>query len=162
MKPETTRKNPHISQILSSIQRKWSWVCFVSMIALLCGCGKQEGTGVQQKSANPNRDLATAILNSQTNEAKQLLARGANPNILFSDIALTDAEHPHMIDMFRDHTALTAAVWGDDPTMVSLLLEKGADPTKRNGEGKTAVEIAEKKSPGSLGLLQKAIEAKRR
>ena len=263
MKPETTtRKNPHIAPILSSIHRKWSWVCFVGVVALLYGCGNpqesarkelaklgkdftpavflncvrngdkmavrlfieagmdvnkpdengftplmvaswngnadvaklllEKGAGlnavlpdgrsalqIAKERQHPNivemlskggakdfmqinKQFATAVINAITNEVISLLAQGADPNILFSKIVLNDDEHPHMIDMLRDHTALTVAVWANQPGIVCILLDYGADPMKKNDKNEFPVEIARQKSPASLELLQKASEARNR
>jgi ankyrin repeat protein len=263
MKPATiTSTKSQFAQILCSIQLKWSFVCLVGIVALLCGCGKPQesarkelaklgkdfspavflncvrngdsmalrlfieaGMDVNKPDENGftplmiaswygnadvakllierganlnaimddgrsalqiakehqhpnivemlskggakdfmqiNKQFAVAVINCITNEVISLLAQGADPNILFSTIVLNDDEHPHMIDLLRDHTALTVAVWGNHPEIVSILLDKGADPTKPNGKNQYPDEIARRESPASRELLQKASEARNR
>lgn len=55
------------------------------------------------------------------------------------------SENPELVhgsDRDRPNSALLRAVWGNQPAIVQLLLDHGADPNTPNKEGKTALEIA--------------------
>lgn len=82
--------------------------------------------------------LFTAVIQRNYAMAKELLKRGANPNI-----ANTSGSTP-----------LHIAVLGRQPDMVELLLKNGADPTLRDNTHRTPVDL--------LRLFQPALQNERR
>ena len=72
--------------------------------------------------------------------------------------AIEDSSQPLGRDLGRG-TALHAAVYAQEPTRISFLLEKGADPGIRNTLGQTALEFATKNDLDvSIEILRKSLQ----
>ncbi len=112
--------------------------CFaVLSLTLLAGCGKKGETsraaerttdrrGLEPEELTANQELATAVLNAQTGIARRALAEGGNPNLMLPSGA----------------TLLTHAITANLPDLVELLLEVGADPTRRDLAGMSPLILA--------------------
>jgi Ankyrin repeats (3 copies) len=76
-----------------------------------------------------NERLASAAGEGDTSKVARLLKFGASPN----------AEGPDAV-----YTALTGAAESGRTDVVKLLLQKGADPSLKDGEGHTPIECAQR------------------
>ncbi len=76
-----------------------------------------------------NESLAIAAAEGDISQVRRLLARGASPNGYGPD---------------GHAPALVYAAGNNNIEIVKLLLEKGADPTRRDFDGKTALDYARK------------------
>ena len=118
------------------------WLMVLTLLTAICcpACSKDSAELVKAASAG---DKA---------KAEQLLAAGADPD------SAADLETPNT-------TALHAAAKGGHPDVVAVLLAHGADPTKKDGRGKSAKECAAmRQSPGNLdafGLIHQTLRKKR-
>lgn len=86
-------------------------------------------------------DLLEACGRGDIKGAKELIERGAHPNVRDPD----------------GRTPLTEAVWNSNADLVRLLLDRGANPNSRKNDGATPLSIARGKgSRDIIELLQKA------
>jgi ankyrin repeat protein len=139
---------------------------FFLALVLACGCEKQTGSTQKAKPVDLNqlnKALAIAVINDITNEVEEALAQGANPNVRFSEIQLTDAERPHIIEILNIYTPLTQAANGSQGEVTRILLSRGADPNLCNAEGDSALILAvlQTNAPIVRLLLQKGADASR-
>lgn len=89
-----------------------------------------------------NEPLATAAGEGNITEVKFLLGLGASPNAIGVD---------------NMYTALTAASEAGRTEIVNLLLQRGADPSRKDGEGNTPLECAKRNGHEDIvRLLQQA------
>ncbi|MEP6939062.1 MAG: quinoprotein dehydrogenase-associated putative ABC transporter substrate-binding protein [Rudaea sp.] len=122
--------------------------------------------------AEPNDELANAIVARDTGRITYLLAHGADPNSHFNDgsTALVDATRfgfDELIDLLLAHradvnltdssgwTPLLYAAWDDDADAIHKLVAKGADREHADAQGRTPLTIAAQngKSKAAAALL---------
>ncbi|OHF02036.1 hypothetical protein CORC01_02615 [Colletotrichum orchidophilum] len=97
------------------------------------------------------------LLDDILHEQEPTAAPGDN-QIWAIDPVLTDSSPPLLADMAR--TALHRAVCSGNESMVRLLLERGADVAKQDGNGSTALHLAAESGSGELLqlLLEKSAD----
>jgi ankyrin repeat protein len=83
------------------------------------------GVDPNAKAQNGMTALMSAALNRQPDTVSELLQRGADVN---ANVA--------------DYTPLLTAVYGGDPKIVKMLIDKGADTGFRNSKGVTPLRAA--------------------
>ena len=101
--------------------------------------------------------LTTAVIEGQCGVVRLLLARGADPNLALDDGGETPlflADDPRIIDLLAAHgadvddageggeTALMEKARACDLDAVRALLRNGAEPSLRDGHGRTALDAA--------------------
>lgn len=97
------------------------------MLASTAGCARQ-GTDVNQQAFNNpgNAQLADAVIRGDEALARELIAAGSNPNAVDE----------------RDEPLLQWVMKHEDRDGFRLLLALGADPTRGNADGRTALHLA--------------------
>ncbi|RWA09111.1 hypothetical protein EKO27_g5996 [Xylaria grammica] len=119
--------------------------------------------------------LAKALLAGNASTVKLLLDNGASPDQKILDgrtpmylAADASRERRRMVQLLLDknpvtfdeegpdwaqkNTPLMAAVKRDDPDVVKLLVERGADKEKKNSAGKTANDLVDESKPNSAAV----------
>lgn len=112
--------------------------------------GKVEAIGVlMEAGASPDvRDtrnrtpLSEALSHNHPEAAKELIHRGADPSVCTSE---------------REQTVLMLAAAGGFSDIVGILLERGADPEKRDSDGRTALMYAA--TSGNHGVVKMLVDA---
>lgn len=95
-----------------------------------------------------NEPLASAAANGDTSRVRFLLTVGASPNSEGVD---------------KMYTALTGASALGHTEIVKLLLQKGADPFLKDGEGESPLESAKRNGRADLvRLIEEAQQKKRK
>jgi len=129
----------------------------------------QKGANVNQNDSFGFTALGLAVLNNRLIIVQYLLKHKANVNgMLHGELPLVLAADKSNLQMTRlllanganvddqdrwGNTALIAATARDTEALVSLLLDKKANPSIRNKRGENALSIAEKGGKSSLILL---------
>lgn len=98
------------------------------------------GADVNDADSRGSNALCYATTESSIEVMKELLKRGADPNVLCKSMEDRPL-HLSALNGFTDR--------------VELLLEAGADPQLRNSAGQTALEVANKNYPHIRHLLEK-------
>lgn len=99
------------------------------------------GANVNAADKDGNTPLYIATTESSLEVMEELLKRGADPNFLTKTIV---------------HGPLHIAALNGLVEEVELLLRYGADPKKKNAQGQTAIDLANKRYPELRRLLENA------
>lgn len=115
---------------------------------------------VDDVSPDGSTMLTTAVIEGQCGVVRLLLARGADPNLALDDGGETPlflADDPRIIDLLAAHgadvddageggeTALMEKARACDLDAVRALLRNGAEPSLRDGNGRTALDAAKRR-----------------
>jgi len=133
-------------------------------------------SAAQVPDFTPPTPLIAAVMHNNTEEAKRLLAAGADPNearlvgfpAVFFPVAFRNAELFHAMVakgadiQARDASGSTALMWAafneaGDPALVEELLQLGVDPNAKNQAGETALIWASRRgNTRVVTVLEKA------
>lgn len=107
--------------------------------------GVSKGLHVTGKSSRRHHNLPEVEVQHRFSRTDQLLisaARDGDTSLVLELLACTHTININARDRKSGSTALIVASAWNHPKIVSVLLDKGADPTLHNFEGRSALEVA--------------------